>query len=84
MFDLEQLNLLKDKRVLSKAKKYRNEEGEVMVRFNVKQFDNITGEKIQDGLLELSLSELREDKLRCKNRIIKINDILKSIKVALG
>ena len=74
MFDLNQIKTLKEKGLILKTEKYSNTEGQVMVKFVVKQFDTMTGLQIQDGFLELSLTELRNEKAQCKAKIDQIND----------
>lgn len=83
MFDLTQLKTLKEKGLILKTEKYTSTTGEVMVKFTVKQFDTMTGLQIQDGFLELSLTELRARKLVVKSELDEINATLTAIKESL-
>lgn len=85
MFDLRQLIELKNKNLITKTEKYTSTiNGDVMVKFTVKQFDTMTGLQIQDGFLELSLTELRARKLIVKAELDQINAVLTEIKEALN
>lgn len=83
MFDLRQLIELKNKNLITKTEKYTSTiNGDVMVKFTVKQFDTMTGLQIQDGFLELSLTELKARKLVVKAELDQINAVLTEIKEA--
>lgn len=84
MFDLTQLKTLKEKGAISKTEKYTATNGDVMVKFTVKQVDPVTGTPIQDGFLELSLTELRERKAKVKLELDQINAVLTEIKESLN
>lgn len=85
MFDLRQLIELKNKNLITKTEKYTSTvNGDVMVKFVVKQYDTMTGLQIQDGFLELSLTELRARKQVVKVELDQINAVLTEIKEALN